>query len=275
MKKQIIILGIIALIAGGCFGQATNKNITKNNNTLKNNFKLINVPVTAGLGILDISFNNPVPLYRTENDEAPFDTLVFKEDKDGVWQYETNRLKSLNPLQKHGGPSHKMAMEALKMGAGFSPAVLAFRVVEANDDYFRVVVDESSFETVVIRKRADYAVVPQREGMGGVTLPEDKPYSGYYTYETWEHLLLRAQYVSFDRENYAVYDAPEGKKIFENTDRKFLPYKVSQVQGDWIKVEKAAGGYDGYFEGIKNAEGWVKWKNETEILVGITEYTVE
>jgi len=97
---------------------------------------------------------------------------------------------------------------------------------------------------------------------------------GYYFYETWERLLLRAQFINFNG-SYSVYEAPEGKKIFKKTDRKFLPYSVVQVSGDWLKVEKARGGYDGYFEGIQNAEGWVKWKNDTEILVKITEYTIE
>ena len=34
MKKQIIILGIIALIAGGCFGQITNKQISNNSSNM-------------------------------------------------------------------------------------------------------------------------------------------------------------------------------------------------------------------------------------------------
>ena len=94
-------------------------------------------------------------------------------------------------------------------------------------------------------------------------------------YETWERLLLRSEYVSFAGKNYAVYDAPEGNKIFENTEHRFLPYSVIQVRGDWIKVEKARGGREGYFEGVENAEGWVKWKNDTEILVDIIEFSVE
>jgi hypothetical protein len=267
MKKSIIILRIIAFIAGGC-GEKR-----KNHNKMKNNEELIKVPVSVGLGTLDISFNLPVLLYRTENDTMPVDTLTFGNSRTGEWLYKTNRLK-LNPYQMSGGDSDEAAKENINMGLIRFPPVLSFRVLEANENYYRVVVDESNFATVVIFKNPDYAIVPQRPNVfGGVNIPKDKKYKGYYAYETWEQVLLLAEFVDFC-DKYAVYDAPEGKKIFEKTNPEFLPYQVTEVRGDWMKVKKGFG-REGYFEGIENAEGWTKWKNDTEILVNITEYTVE
>jgi len=240
---------------------------------MKNDVELIKVPVSVGLGTLDISFDLPVPLYRTENDTTPMDTLTFERSASGEWLYKTNRL-TLNPYQMSEGDSDERSNEHIHMGLVCFPPVLSFRVVEADEHYWRVVVDESCFETLVIHKNPDYAVVAQRSGLfGDIDLPKDKPYKGYFAYETWEHLLQRAEFVNF-QDNYTVYDAPEGKKIFEGTSRESLPYSVTEVLGDWMKVAKGLG-REGYFEGIKNAEGWVKWKNETEILVRIVEYTVE
>jgi hypothetical protein len=105
-------------------------------------------------------------------------------------------------------------------------------------------------------------------------MPKDRIYNGYYAFETWEHLLKRAEFVDFWNANYAVYDAPNGNKIFENTNHKFLPYNVTEVHGDWAKV-KTGFGHEFNFKGIENAEGWVKWKDDTKILIEITEYIVE
>ena len=62
--------------------------------------------------------------------------------------------------------------------------------------------------------------------------------------------------------NYAVYDAPNGKKLFEITDNN-EPYWAIEVLGDWIKV--------GRNRLSENAEGWIKWKDDKKSLIGIVE----
>jgi hypothetical protein len=229
-------------------------------------------PVSIGLGTLDISFNLPVPLYLSENDEQPFDTLSFEKQFNGVILFKTNRIGSLNPYSMSGGDSNKAASENIRRGLIRFPAVLTFRVLEADHNFYRIVVNEKTFETVVIKKNPEYAMLPKRE-LFGPSIPKDKPYKGYYIYETWEHLLLRAEFVDFDID-YEVYDKPEGNVIYKNIGNQFLPYNVTEVKGDWIKVKKAVL-RESYFDGIEKAEGWVKWKSGNKILVKIVEYTVE
>jgi hypothetical protein len=191
------------------------------------------------------------------------------------------------------GDTDKEAQERINCGLVRFPPELAFRVLEENDNCYCIVVNEKSFETAVIRKNPDYAVLPRRGGCFGVDINYDhqkelyfteaqdkttrsktrKYYKGYYVYETWEHLLKRAEFVYF-KSDYAVYDAPGGKKIFETTGHDFLPYNVTEVRGSWIKVKKGFG-REFNFDGIDNAEGWVIWKNDKEIFLNITEYTVE
>ena len=269
MKKVIITL-FAAMTFVSCSGKTNQSNNMKNDKSLN----LIEYPVSVGLGMFEVSFNLPVPFYRTENDTIPFDTLTFRRDKEGVWHYETKHLKSFKPYKIFGGDSYKAANDHISMGLVGFPPELAFRVIEANNSYYRVVIDEDSFETVVIRKDPDYAELPQCSSLFGIDMPKDRTYKGYYAYEMWEHLLKRAEFVDFYRINYTVYDAPNGNKIFENTNLEFLPYNVIEVRGDWAKVKKGFG-REFNFEGIENAEGWVKWKDDTKILIGITEYTVE
>jgi len=261
VKITLILLFTVAALTS-CDGQSN-----QNTHNLDSLSQLIKVPVSVGLGTLDISFDLPVPLYRTKNDTLPIDTLTFERDISGEWLYKTNRVP-LNPYQMSGGDSDAMAKSNIGAGLGRFPPLLSFRVVEADDRYWRVVVDESTFETVVIRKNPDYESLPHHLKIlfGNMKNP-------CYAYETWEHLLMRVAFVYFE-EYYAVYDAPEGEKIFENTNDNFLPYSVTQVSGDWMKVKKGSG-RESRFYGMKNAEGWVKWKNDTEILVKIIEYLMD
>ncbi|MCL2072467.1 MAG: hypothetical protein FWH18_00945 [Marinilabiliaceae bacterium] len=268
--KIVTITLFTAMTLFSCSGQTKQSNNMKNDKSLN----LVEYPVSVGLGMFEVSFNLPVPLYRTENDTTPFDTLIFRQDKNGVLHYETKYLKSFKPYKISGGDSHEAAIAHINMGLVGFPPELAFRVIEANESYYRVVIDEESFETVVIRKAPDYVELPQCSSLFGVDMPKDRVYKGYYAFETWEHLLKRAEFVDFYGVKYVVYDAPDGNKIFENTNLKFLPYNVTEVRGDWVKVKKGFG-REFNFEGIENAEGWVKWKNDTKILIGITEYTVE
>ena len=87
MKKVKIVLLLFVAITLSCNNQS-NPTAMKNDTALE----LIKVPVSVGLGTLDISFDLPVPLYRTENDITPIDTLTFVRAEDGVWHYETKNF---------------------------------------------------------------------------------------------------------------------------------------------------------------------------------------
>jgi hypothetical protein len=268
-KNIILILSLILLAVTfplSCKGQKASDN-------MNNNIELHKYPASAGLGTLDVSFNLPVPLYVSENEEHPFDTLSFKRQSDGVMLFKTNIINLLKPYSMSGGNSDKEAAENIRRGLIRFPAVLSFRVLEVTDDFYRIVINEKTFATAVIKKRADYAVLPQRELFGFSNFPKDRDYKGYYIYETWEHLLLRAEHVSFDID-FGVYDAPEGNATYKGAKYNSLYYQAAEVKGDWVKLKKAPL-LKSYFDGIENAEGWAKWKNDKDILIRIVEFTVE
>ena len=256
VKTTVIFLFVTAALMP-CSGQGNKHNT---NNTMKNDVELIKVPVSVGVGTLDLLSNPSTPLYCTENDAIPFDILTIETDAEyGVLLFKTNRLKSLNPYKMNGGTKYtheERESEWFRELGSMEIIELKFRVVEATDNYFRVVVDERSFETVVIRKTAADDV--------------------RFVYETWENFMLRAMFVEFIGD-FAIYDQPDGKKIFEKTGeenrREFIPFKVVEVSGDWAKVivpwDKER------FVGDEIADGWVKWKNDKEILVNITDFLYE
>lgn len=235
--------------------------------------KLVKFPVSTGLGTLDISFNRPVPLYLIEDSKEPFDTLSFEKQLNGTILFKTNYIRSLHPYRMNGGSSDKEIEGLIRRGLTGFPAELSFRVLEATDNFFRIVVNEKTFETAVIKKDCNYAVFHQRNFLRDSTLFDEKIYKGYYIFETWEHLLRRAEYVNFNID-YDVCETPNGKIIYKHKAGKFLPYTLVDVKGDWIKVKKTQG-REFNFEGIENAEGWVKWKNDKKVLVNITENTIE
>lgn len=219
-------------------------------NYMNQDSKLHRSPVTVGLGTLSASFAQPIPLYSTANDKLPFDTLSFEKKPNGVLLYKTTLLKSFSPYRLSGGESDKEASAHIQMGLVRSPATLVFRVVAETDLFYQVVMNEKTFETVALKKNTENLI-----------------------YESWEHLLLRAEYVNFNIP-YEVYDRPEEKIIFKKTGREFFPYKAEEIKNEWMRVKKGPG-REFNFEGYENAEGWVKWKNEKEILIRITEYTIE
>jgi hypothetical protein len=117
-----------------------------------NDINLVKSPVSEGIGMLGVSLEKPIPLYRTENDTIAIDVLSFKRDREGVLHFNTKYLKSLNPYQLSGGETRKQSEKTAKiLGVRLSPS-LVFRVLEESDNFYRVVLDEHSFETVVIHK---------------------------------------------------------------------------------------------------------------------------
>lgn len=232
--------------------------------------QLIKTKDSLGLGTLDISFNLPVPLYRTVDTNIAFDTLKYNKLQNGKWQYTTTTANLLNPYEMSAGDSDSMAVGHIKSGLIRFPAVLAFRVLKADGNNYCIVINEKTLQTVVIKKRKDYTILSQRE-LFGSDIPKNS--EGFYIYETWEHLLLRAQFVNLNTP-YVLYDKPNGNIIYRNDVKTFLPLKVIEVKGDWIKMKKD-NTREGNAKDMNKTQVWAKWKKGNKMLVDITEFTVE
>lgn len=275
MKKNIVLLFVVFLIANAC-KKDPRGNTTADREDLNRDSiiqSLIKEKKSIGTGTLDISFNNPVPLYRSENDKKPFDTLYFNYQTNGVLTYDTKYLKLyLKPYRMEGGDSDAEAINNINSGLIRFPVELKFRVLELTNNYYKIVLNESTFVTAIVYRNPSYAIL-SRAGLFAPELPKNKEYEGYYVYEEWCTLLLRAEFLTLS-EGAVIYDKPNGEIVFENKENEFLPYKAVEVEGDWIKITKGFG-REFNFDNIENAEGWTKWNDGKTILVNIVEYTVE
>jgi len=230
-------------------------------------------PQAVGFGLLTVNTRFPIPLYRNQADKLPFDTLKFETSKSGKTVFVSGlRLK---PYVMSEGDSDKEGEEHLKMGlVRFGPE-LKFCVVDTGKSYFRVVSNQSSKEEFVIKKDP-LAVYYSQEKMLSDNNCSNCPGSKYnprwYIFETWDRYLKRVEFITKD--SLVMYDRPEGKAIFENKEQTFLPFAVTEVKGDWIKVKKGFG-RESNFSADRTYDGWIKWRKGTTLLIDITERTYE
>lgn len=253
--KHLVILLPMVLFLYNCEGQE--KGMTK--------------PI--GIGLLTANTQSPLPLYKTEKDTTPVDVLKFKVEKSGVTKFMTKI--NLKPYELSIGDSHEAGKTNTRMGLIRFPPILRFRVVDSTDTFFKVITNEETLETLIIKrdnKNAYYISERERFDNNCVNCPSSKYNPAWYIFETWERFLKRVEFIT--KKDLKIYDTPDGKIIFENNNNAFLPFGVTEVKGEWIKLKKGFG-REFNFDDKKNYNGWTKWREGETMLIGITEHTYE
>ncbi|TCD01394.1 hypothetical protein [Pedobacter psychroterrae] len=230
-------------------------------------------PQAIGLGLLTVNTQYPIPLYKNEADDLPFDTLKFEIGKSGKTLFLSGI--ELQPYLISEGDSDEEGEEHLKMGlVRFGPE-LKFAVVDTGEKFFRVIGNQANMNEFVIKK-APGAVYYSEERMlydnSCINCPGSKYNPRWYVFETWERYLKRVEFITKD--SLVIYEVPDGKVLFELKDQTFLPFAVTDVKGDWIKVKKGFG-RESNFDTGKYYDGWIKWREGTHLLIDITERTYE
>lgn len=230
-------------------------------------------PQAIGLGLLTVNTQYPIPLYKNEADELPFDTLKFEISKSGKTLFISGI--ELRPYLISEGDSDEEGEEHLKMGlVRFGPE-LKFAVLDTGENFFRVIGNQAGMEEFVIKK-VPGAVYYSEERMLSDNSCSNCPGSRYnprwYVFETWERYLKRVEFITKD--SLVIYEVPDGKVLFERKDQNFLPFAVTEVMGDWIKVKKGFG-RESNFDTGGDYDGWIKWREGTHLLIDITERTYE
>lgn len=230
-----------------------------------------NLPI--GIGLLEANTTYPIPLFKNEHDSIPTEILQFKTDKNGV----TKLIAKLDvkPYEMFGGESHKQGRMSVSMGITRLSPVLKFRVIDSTQNTFTIITNEKTGQAFLIKKdiqNAYYETIKQFEENNCIGCPGSHHNPRWYIFETWERYLKRVEYI--EKSNMVIYDQPEGKIIFENSGNKFLPFVISEVKGDWIKLKKGFG-REFNFDDTVNYEGWTQWKDGNKILIKITEHSYE
>lgn len=216
-------------------------------------------PQAIGIGLLSVNTHDPIPFYHNESDLTAFDTLKFETDRAGRTSF-ISRLK-LRPFIMTEGDSDAEGATHINMGLiRFGPE-LKFCVIDSSASSFKIITDQISGETAVIKKNPA-AVYHAEERMIAENNCSNCPGSKYnphwYIFETWQRYLQRVEFITQD--SLVIYDGPNGKVVVRDTSKAFLPFSVSRVEGDWLKVVKGFG-RESNFEGRKKYEGWIKWRD--------------
>ncbi|SEW52880.1 hypothetical protein [Chitinophaga arvensicola] len=226
-----------------------------------------------GTGLLTVNTLYPVPLYKNYTDNMPFDTLKFQVAKSGVTSFISKiRLK---PYVMSGGDSYEAGKKNVQMGLiRFSPE-LKFRVTDTTASFFKIVTNEETGETFIVKRNAASAYYTSEKELydhSCSNCPGIQYNPKWYFFETWERYLKRVEFIT--KENLVIYDQPNGKIIFENREKTFLPFTVTAVKGEWIKLKKGFG-REFNFDSSKNYDGWTKWLEGQQKVIDIVEHTYE
>jgi len=239
--------------------------------------KEINIEKEMGTGLLSLTLNKPIKFYKNPKDSSAFDQLNFSIDS--LPQTKGKLLFSstskLNPYRMLSGDSDKEGQEHINRGLIRFQPELIFRVLEKTKDFFKIIVNEDTFETAYMKINAQHAIYTKLSQVfdNNCSNCTGSSYNtDYYLYETWENYFKRLEYITVD--DLKIYDNPNGKLIFEQKNNDFLPFLISQVKGDWIQLKKHRL-YKSKYDKSMQYEGWVRWKSDMDILVNIVEQTYE
>jgi hypothetical protein len=223
----------------------------------------------AGLGLLSVNTQYPIPLYQREKDQIPVDTLRFGINETGSISF-VSHIK-LKPFRMSAGDSGKEGEKNVRQGLVPYQAQLKFCVIEAGETYFRVITNGETMETFVIKKDVNSVYFKDAR-----LLDDNRSGANYnsrwYLYETWERYLKRVEYIT--KAKVMIYNTPEGKAIFENKSGAFLAFVVTDVKGEWIRIA-ARGSQGGLSPAAKKLEGWTQWRQGDKMLIDIIERSYE
>lgn len=255
MKIPLIILMTGVVIMTSCLSDATNTQ-------KKQEMELILPKSTdkAGIGLIHFNLNEPLPLYKSEQDTLPYDSLHFVKietgEKKGKCSFRTSFLgERLQPYTLNEGDADAEAQQHISMGLiRFAPQ-LVFRVLSKTDKGVQVFINEKTQETSFIPVRQQKDLRKNTTGDADFFDPNfnEAKIPDWFYFETWEQALKRAWQIDYDKKE--LYDQPNGKKIRPDES---IAIKVDSVQNNWIRlVDK----YDSKFY------GWTKWKAGDSMVV--------
>lgn len=220
-----------------------------------------------GIGLIHVNVQHNLPLYASFEDKVPYDHIRFIKQQSGfdkgIVIFKTNFLKDkLIPYAMEQGDSDQAAQNHINMGLiRFSP-LLTFRYIEQQGHDFKVLLNEKTGETSVLRFDPKNNISKEIQESQQNFDPHlfSPQVSNWYFPETWKNALLRAYSINYPQET-IQYDSPEGKPI---KAMDYL-YRVDSVAGSWIKVAQP------YINSSNDPKpsAWIKWKNDSQMLISV------
>lgn len=219
------------------------------------------VDPTVGIGRLQISLNDSIPLYRSADDIRAFDTLVFSKIADGVDKGKfTMAAKSgitIAPYSFFSGDSYDEAIANVKAGLAYHHPILVFKVVNLIKGDFEVVLNEKTFETCVIKKDKKHTLYTNGTPYWALNHSSEQSDPAWFLYESWSNYLKRLAAVKVSDPK--LYDNPNGKQIL-SPEGDLLFQAVYTIE-EWLKVRLTGEQKDGVRD-----EVWIRWTDGRRLL---------
>ena len=200
-------------------------------------------------GIVSIHnfFNvNAIPLY-THPDGKPFDALKFKQKRirwhkvyviqSGLGErfsphsllHAEASLYQIKSNQRMWNSKNNWVRSHLKPEPAYA---LSFKLIGEYGEWLKVELNGKTRETCYIRRN-----------------------DSYMHFTSWEEIVALALMVRFN--GLPAYDKPNGNELAINDG--FKKGKILALEGEWAHIQ--------YYYGSDAGECWVKWKDETGMLL--------
>lgn len=228
-----------------------------------------NAEKTVGVGRLQVSLNQAIPLYRTAQDTLPFDFLLFYQNQSGPEKRSFVMVRAslgkVNPLHFYRGNTDEEAKMNLNSGLVYFASQLVFRMTALSNDSFEIVLNEETFEKAVVKQDRYHILYTGGKAYWQMRHDSSSDDSPWFLCEKWDSYLKRIFYVYYDKPT--IYDAPNGQPIYSSIRYGYL--RVEEVDGEWAKVKK----YSVYWEEDKQfpSQGWIRWTDGEKFLVNPVE----
>ena len=231
-------------------------------------FSKIELPKSSsklGTGIIHFNTQFPIPLYRTENDSLPYDTLKFRSKEFGLQKgtmlFETKTLgEKLQPYLLEKGDSDFDAKSNINVGLIRFVPQLIFRVQKKSENGVTVIINEETFETSYVKLNGKNQVKPDFNYFDP-NLHDYKENPNWHYYQSWDETIRRAFSITPNKGE-RIYETPNGKLLrIEEADQY---YTVDSIVGNWAKLSNY--GINSY---EKTNKGWLQWNRNDSITVHI------
>lgn len=220
------------------------------------------VEPTVGIGRLQISLNDSIPLYKSVDDIRAFDTLVFGRIADGIdkgrFFIATKSKHSVIPFIFQPGDSYDEAAASVAAGVTYRHPVLALRVTNLVKGGFEVVLNEKTFETCVLKKDKKHTLYTNGTPYWASNHSSEVSAPAWFLYESWANYLKRLSAVNLT--NPEMYDNPDGSLVLSSDGE--ISFQPVYVIEQWLKVRLTGRQKDGVRD-----EVWVRWTDGRNLLL--------
>jgi len=221
------------------------------------------VEPTIGAGLLQVSLNHDIPLYKNSKARQPFDTLKFSvvsEQKDkGKFKIYTTNQHILKPYLFFEGDSEEEAIGNISMGLVYFAPALTFRVLEyiQTEKYsgYTIVLNEDTFEKAFIRNDEFHELYMKGEPYWEMSHNSGSRGGIWYLYETWDVYLKRLYYAIVEKDT-QIYREPDDTFFLLQEEQSF---NIQEVKGEWVKITR--------IDDEVELNGWIKWTDGLKLLI--------